>query len=341
MKTIKIYLQRFCLVFVGFFVAFMFAEGVVRVFYPHSRDHVVPSGLFEMDDYLGWKLAAEKKVVHHSQYFEAIYQTNALGYRDKPRDIAKAPQRGRILVYGDSQIFGWGVSAEQRFSDLIEAQTPRWQLWNLAAPGYGLDQEILSYEKQGSLFNADEVVFFVSEATLARIRYDYIYKKHKPKFVFNNNELTLKPVGAEANAWSNLLYRVFSPFYLPYFIERRLAMLKQTSKPADDETGKNDNSEWRALGELEKRILDRAKNLATERGHKMTALTDLPKTSRMSLKKFCQERGIGYLEIDLSEGAHIRFGKEDSHWTPEAHRLIAKQLLSALQTRIPTTAERQ
>ncbi len=57
---------RFCLILVGFCVALLFAEGFVRVFYPYSRDHVVPGGLFEIDDYLGWKFTEAQIGGHHT-----------------------------------------------------------------------------------------------------------------------------------------------------------------------------------------------------------------------------------------------------------------------------------
>ncbi len=145
MKAFKIRLLQYCLVLVGFCVALLLAEGYVRVFHPYSRDHVVPGGLFEIDDYLGWKFTEGKSARHHSRYFEATYRINTLGYRDKPRSLLKDAEIYRILLYGDSQVFGWGTPAEQRFSNLIEAQNPHLEIWNLAVPGYGIDQEVLSY----------------------------------------------------------------------------------------------------------------------------------------------------------------------------------------------------
>jgi hypothetical protein len=88
-------------------------------FYPECRDHVLPSGLYETDNYLGWRLAKEKSGNHHSKYFDVIYTTNSLGFRDKERIIQKEYDKFKILLYGDSQIFGWGVSAEERFSNLL------------------------------------------------------------------------------------------------------------------------------------------------------------------------------------------------------------------------------
>lgn len=335
MKTFKRHLFQFCIVLVGFGVALLLAEGFVRVFYPYSRDHVVPGGMFEIDDYLGWKLTKGKNAIHHSRYFEATYRINNLGYRDRLRNLLKDAEIYRILLYGDSQIFGWGIPAEKRFSNLIEAQKLHLEMWNMAVPGYGLDQEVLSYEKQGQLLNADEVIFFISRATLNRTHYDYIYRKHKPKFVISQNDsLKLVRVQQGTNVWSRLFYRVLSPLYLPYFVDRRFAMLMQISKQAGDAPNQKTTVGSDAIGKLEKRILDRARNVARERKHRMTIIAYLPKTLGKNLKNFCDQRGIGFLQIVLPEkGSDLTFGKHDGHWNPRSHEPVTEQLLSQWETR--------
>jgi hypothetical protein len=205
-------------------------------------------------------------------------------------------------------------------------------VWNLGVPGYGLDQEVLSYEVDGGQFHADEVVFFVDDNTLDRTRYDYIYRKHKPKFVLDREALTLMPVAGGATAWSSALYRVFSPLYLPYFVERRLALLMPTPQPTEASTddGTEDGS---AIDELATRILERAQRVARERGHRVTVLVDLPEAAMASWKRYCEEKRFGYLEVDVPEAPGLRFGGEDRHWTPAAHQLIADGLVAQLASR--------
>jgi hypothetical protein len=67
-------------------------------------------------------------------------------------------------------------------TDIVESSRKGWEVWNLAVPGYRLDQQILSYEQTDEHFHADEVVFFLSRATLRRSRTSYIYAKYKPLF---------------------------------------------------------------------------------------------------------------------------------------------------------------
>ena len=170
MRVIKRHFSRFCLFLAGCCFALLLAEGFVRIFYPFSRAEFNPGAIFEIDNYLVWKLKAGISTIHHSRYFNTVYTTNSLGYRDKSRDLVKNKSIHRILLYVDSQVFGWGISENQRFSNLIENQNHSIEIWNLAVPGYGLDQQMLSYEKDGESLNADEVISFVSKATLQRTR---------------------------------------------------------------------------------------------------------------------------------------------------------------------------
>lgn len=341
MKQLKRYLYSASLVVLACGVALLLAEGFVRYAYPYSRDHVVPGGLFDIDDYLGWKLAPGKSAVHHSRYFDATYTINALGYRDKPREQRKAPGTYRVLLYGDSQIFGWGVDVPERFSDLVEAQLPRLEIWNLAVPGYGLDQEILSYERRGAGFAADAVMFFASRATLDRLRYDYIYRKNKPKFVLDpSGDLQLIPLRPDSNTATKLLYRLLSPLYLPYFVDRRIALLKQSLQQSGAASETEDGADGVAFGALETAILRRAVAVAQQRGQRITIATDLRGTAAAAVEALCAQAGCDALRFALPEDdAPYRFGEHDGHWNPGAHRLIAAQLLGYLKARI--TASRQ
>ena len=335
MEVVRRYLPQFCLVLVGCCIAFFLTEGFVRLFYPHSRDHVIPGGLFDIDDYLGWKLKAKKSATHHTRYFKVVYSTNALGYRDKSRNLLKRSDTYRVLLYGDSQVFGWGISENQRFSNLIEDQKQSLEVWNLAVPGYGFDQEILSYERGGQSLNADEVIFFVSQSTLKRTYYDHIYNKPKPKFITDQRgSLKIVPVPPNAHMWTNLLYSILHPLYLPYFVERRLAVLKGLPDESRNPQAQKAGIEDIPIGELQRGMLDRASAVALERKHRMTILVFLPKTLTRALQNSCDQKGIGLLEIDLHGEDHdLILGKHDSHWNSQAHQQIARQLISFLKIR--------
>jgi hypothetical protein len=337
-RPIRERLPDVALVVAAICISLALAEGFVRLFHPHVRDHVVPGRLFEIDEALGWKLRPGANAIHASRYFDAPYSINGFGYRDRVRSIAKEAGTHRVLLYGDSQAFGWGVPETERFSNLIETRSAGVEVWNLAVPGYGLDQEILSYERDGARFAADEVVLLVSVLTLSRLPHDYLYRKPKPKFVLDaDGRLQLVPVAPGANAWTNVLYEALSHFYLPYFVDQQIAAAR--SAMLEPREGKDLARRVPAIGwgRLEQSLLERAHAAARSRGHRLTLLVHLPptlETMKQGLRRYCDGNAIGFLEIELPPPAeqHVH-GARDNHWNVRANALIADQLLAQLRVR--------
>ena len=59
---------------------------------------------------------------------------------------------------------------------------------------------------------------------LNRLAESYIYNKYKPRVRLDTNGgLTFEPVPPASLGATDVLYRVLSPFYLPYFLEHRFA----------------------------------------------------------------------------------------------------------------------
>ena len=102
-KMIQRRLWRFgikiSLIVFGLMLGLLLAEVCVRVFYPHARDHVIPGGLFAIDDELGWTLLADKERRHRTRYFDVLYTTNAFGFRDIPRDLTKTEMKSSSLYH--------------------------------------------------------------------------------------------------------------------------------------------------------------------------------------------------------------------------------------------------
>jgi hypothetical protein len=277
------------------------------------------------------------------------YTINTLGFRDKPRSTLKAPTTYRILVYGDSQIFGWGITQEQRFSNLIENQRLDLEVWNLGVPGYGLGQEVLAYEQTGNTFSTDAVIFYISSATLARVHNAFIHSKYKPQFVMaSDGSLSLKPVPIAKNRALGLAYNFLSPFSLPYFLQRRLVMLRESQRkfshqnlekiPAKDLIPDKSTPDGSipdgSIGLLAKTILSKAHILAQQRHHRMSVLSALPSFFQTDVRAFCNQNGLPLFEISLDPAnPSLTFGSDDRHWTPQTHQLITEQLLSRIGTK--------
>jgi hypothetical protein len=82
-------------------------------------------------------------------------RTNSAGWRDHELSPEPPSNQLRIVVIGDSVVFGWGVEAHERFTNLLEqglaAAHPNqpWEVMPLAAPGYNLVMEAEAFRRFG------------------------------------------------------------------------------------------------------------------------------------------------------------------------------------------------
>jgi hypothetical protein len=327
----------------GVVFALACAEGVVRIFDPYVRDMVVPAALVRVDPALGWAFASGTRARHQTRYFDVTYTINDQGFRDGDRVRSKPPGTHRVVLYGDSLVFGWGLHDGERFSDLLERNNPTLEIWNHAIPGYGLDQEILAYQKEGDVVDADEVMLFVGVSTLSRVHAKYIYAKYKPVFeASDDGRLTLVPVSRAKNTAFSVFYRLLSPFYLPYFLQSRLANIQATLKPREalDLSDAKTANGRQYIGEFEALLLGEA--LASVRRHNSTLsvlAANLLPDDRSRLRALCARMQIGYVEIGpgitatatTDERDGLVFGKHDKHWNARASALIADELAPQLR----------
>ncbi len=302
------------------------AEVTVRLLAPHARDHVLPAGFFSMDVALGWRLRPNMTVTHKTRYFAVTYTTNAFGYRDRARVVNMGAPVARALLYGDSQVFGWGVGEGQRFSDLLEERHTGQEVWNLGVPAYGLDQQVLAYEREGNDWRADTVILFFSRATLRRMRTGYRYRKYKPQFVLDaGGALLLKPVPEQSTAWTDPLYRFLSPLYLPYFVDRQLATIGAILHPSSESANARRGSMDESLAQLLRAVLDRAAGVARTRGQKLILLS--VSAPDQALRSFCAEHEIEVITLSFAQPTEtLVFGGEDQHWNALAQVAIADQV---------------
>jgi hypothetical protein len=79
---------------------------------------------------------------------EELVASNAQGFRGR-RDLNDADPRPRIVVLGDSMVFGGGVTEAERFTERLEAAEPGWRVDNLGMVGYGPDLMLRALEAVG------------------------------------------------------------------------------------------------------------------------------------------------------------------------------------------------
>ena len=105
------------------------------------------------------------------EFAGAPLSVNAAGFRDRDHPAARSPGTRRIAVLGDSIAFGWGVPADQRFSERLEtilnadspatATTARFEVLNFAVPGYNSVMELATLRDAVLAFQPDAIVVAV------------------------------------------------------------------------------------------------------------------------------------------------------------------------------------
>ena len=112
--------------------------------------------------------------------------TNAAGMRaNRDFPLERQPGRRRLLLVGDSYTFGVGVRDEEVFARVLQDEYLReWDVLNLAVPGYGTDQQLLSFEYEGRRYQPDVVGlgFFVRDYSRNLMRFRGYAK---PRFVLD------------------------------------------------------------------------------------------------------------------------------------------------------------
>ena len=111
--------------------------------------------IIQYDKYLGHKYVSN--INTRVKYGNDAYyiQTDQFGFRNS---TSKLKSDFTILVLGDSFAAGDGVCNEHRFSDIIQNELDC-NVVNLAVSGYGVDQQLLAYEKYRDQIYHDLVLF--------------------------------------------------------------------------------------------------------------------------------------------------------------------------------------
>ena len=140
-----------------------------------------------------------------------LLRSNTAGFRSEHEFAAeRAPGVFRVLLFGDSQTAGLGVSNRQRYGDLIERSIPDLEVFNFAIDGIGIDQEYVAYLEHRHIAHDLVVIGLYSEDT-ARVSTQFFSCKDphgnkfyyaKPYYEFCDDVLSLNHVPVPKGLWT-------------------------------------------------------------------------------------------------------------------------------------------
>ena len=135
------------------------AELALRVSHYGEANRTPLQKLMEYDPLLGWRHKRNISGEMVSDEFRINVQYNAEGWRGPRRSFNKPPNVFRIVVLGDSFVDGYTIPAQDRFTEVLEANLrPQADVINLGIAGYSTDQELLLLDQEGWKFEPDLVV---------------------------------------------------------------------------------------------------------------------------------------------------------------------------------------
>src|SRR5271167_4951367 len=115
--------------------------------------------LIVIDNLTGWRLAPNVRRRYDKEAQPYFIATNSKGLRDVEHTYDKPPGIYRIVVIGDSFVFGaGGVEPSKRFTDILQASTRSIEVINMGVPAYGADQEYLYLADEGLNYHPDLVL---------------------------------------------------------------------------------------------------------------------------------------------------------------------------------------
>jgi hypothetical protein len=303
---------------VGFTLALV--EGTLQVLdlYPPIDDPVLPAepDLYESSPVFGYGLKPSRTVLHRYPPTSPDLiplVSNSDGFRAH-REFGGADPRYRILVVGDSFVFGAGVRAEERLTEQLEAMEPAWRVDNLGMGGWGLDLMMRALEHIAPKAKPDLVVLAVYTDDFRRLlpRYagmGYAYDK----FELVNGEL------------KTVAFSYPAPW-------QRMRIIQALQKVA-----------WRwdvNRYELNEALLNRYLGTARVMSFR-PVVAFLPgrgdtagdQERRAFLRAWSKTKGVAYL--DLTDPIHARgvgktYLRNNWHWNAEGHRIAAEQLRQLL-----------
>lgn len=277
------------------FLVFEAASRITLAMLDATWEPVVPPELGRFDPELGWALKPDKCASSKRTGQRIEYCSNSQGFRDDEIPFEKPPKWRRIVLLGDSRSYGFGVTEEQRFSNVIEGYFKRVDVINMGVDGYGVDQELLLLRKHGFQYDPDLVMAYVAHYKNKRHMKDQLWGVGKPRFTLENGELvlhnspvsntptwyrTLRALDSSLGGWCKL-YQILRDSVVA-LVEKRNAAAKQERREAAKAKQRQKSPE-----QIEREELEYLK--------KEYEVNELAEAIVFEMHRECQARGVKFL----------------------------------------------
>lgn len=326
-------------------VAALGAEWLARILFPEWAPRTgTVTQFWRYDARYGWSHVPNAAGRFASFGFDTAVTTNSAGFRGRDVALKKDPSKTRVLVLGDSYVWGFGVQDDEVFTSGMQRLCPGLETLNFGVSGYSTDQQLLLFRDKGASYGADVVVLVVAANDYednARSKV-YVYY-HKPAFVIDGDRLVLTndPV-PQSNVLLRTLAQIGQRSYVLTQMNRSIEALARSaasaSDAADSQAGQKAASARpypRTTGQAITVWLVRelAAAVRATGSQFVVVFTDGQGGSAKELARAVADPAITYVYLDdvFDPGQFDRLHLPgDFHWNAAGHTLVAETVARAL-----------
>jgi hypothetical protein len=277
------------------------------------------------DSVLGWTCKQESQLKFSNRELNQkniYYRINKDGFRNN-HDFNNINYKNsnRILLLGDSFLFGVYISEEYIITNLMKKKFLNYDFYNLGIPGYGIDQMYLSYLKFGKIIKPQTILLLYNDDDIIRVQeaYRVVEGMNKPSFKPVNDKLVHRN-GYDKSIFIELCERSFllNRFYRKYIEFNNLRIVESIFTKLQDRVKVNNQN------------LVIIRLPIKEEFHKKDLI------ERYSLGNFCRNKGIIYYDFyDIlnKEIIHEIYFQNDSHFNENGNSIIADKISQLLYKR--------
>jgi len=334
-------LIQFALFLVAGVAAILIAEQIMRWRYPElryaaERQQRPETTFMQFDPRYGWSNMPGREVRFQRIDFDTKVTINADGFRGPtfgPRSPADTA-RTRIVVLGDSYVFGHGVEDDEILTVRLQSLLPAADVVNLGVTGYSTDQELLLLQDRGFDYDPDVVVLFACSNDLLDNGRETAWGLYqKPRFILDpTGALTLEsPTVRDGVSWGMKLRREIRRHFVLYdLMAHRIEGLGGSLEVTDGSTV--------GASDLTQALIRRCAEVCHDRDVRFL-LVVLPGWSDPMIFADLPPAGVG-ARLDLAEPFASRHEAQpdstlafehDPHWNERGHRWVAELLAGELR----------
>ena len=172
-------------------VSICLVEGLARILMPEwgpRTAHI--TSFWQFDSTYGWSHVKGLQGVFPMDGRKTNVSINSKGFRGP--EVQYEPQAGtqRIVVLGDSFVWGFGVEYEDTFQAKLQRAFDNVEVIGLGVSGYSTDQELILYRNEARKYRADLVIQVVAANDLAsNLSTEEYLIYSKPAFVVSDGKL--------------------------------------------------------------------------------------------------------------------------------------------------------